>query len=402
MKRLLDKYASRLVAAGLALPDAPLLAGLDDELEWNRPAPEAGVLSGVLDSIQANSLLCFEPAPIHRAIIGFLASRSSGTITPEDCETRTFLHDLPVVQGFTTRAVSRALSLRKCAVIVDDDTVRVAAHGTVSPEQAFVTASSVCFASFVLFFSDYLRQCRAKFLRHEAGPDAEFQQVFNEVQELLPPPHRTPPRLATGPFTDADAASRAMSAAGRLTVQLGLVDSFFGNVSCRVDDTILISQTGSSLDELEGCIDACPMDGSSCAGLTASSELTAHSRIYETTDAHVILHGHPRFAVILSMLCDEQDCPNRGRCHIRCAKPRTAGGVPIVPGEVGTGPFGLCNTLPAAIAGQRGAIVHGHGLFTTSRTDFDEAFSSLLEIENTCRDEYFRLIDRALADGSTP
>ncbi len=170
------------------------------------------------------------------------------------------------------------------------------------------------------------------------------------------------------------------------------MDSYFGNISYRLGDTIYISQTGSSLDELAGCIDPCPMDGSSSAGITASSELTAHSEIYRRTDNRAVLHGHPKFSVILSMDCDEQACPDRGRCHIKCAKKRYINDIPVVPGEVGTGPTGLCHTLPPAIRGRRGAIVWGHGLFTVGRNDFNEAFQHLLAIENMCREEYFRRV----------
>ena len=73
-------------------------------------------------------------------------------------------------------------------------------------------------------------------------------------------------------------------------------------------------------------------------------------------------------------------------------------GVPIVPGEVGTGPFGLCNTLPAALTGtsgeKRGAIVYGHGLFTLGAVDFRDAFATLMGVEHFCRAEYFRRVAR--------
>jgi ribulose-5-phosphate 4-epimerase/fuculose-1-phosphate aldolase len=181
------------------------------------------------------------------------------------------------------------------------------------------------------------------------------------------------------------------------------VDSYFGNISYRLGDTILISQTGSSLDELGPCIDPCRMDGSSCAGITASSEYSAHKAVYEAEgNARAILHGHPRFSVILSLDCERLDCPRLGECHRACDTPRAVtdptGGldVPIVPGEVGTGPFGLCNTLPQALVGtagdRRGAIVYGHGLFTLGAVDFRDAFATLMDVEHFCRAEYFRRV----------
>jgi ribulose-5-phosphate 4-epimerase/fuculose-1-phosphate aldolase len=65
---------------------------------------------------------------------------------------------------------------------------------------------------------------------------------------------------------------------------------------------------------------------------------------------------------------------------------------PIVPGEVGTGPFGLCNTVPAAVAKRQNVIVYGHGLFTTGKEDFNEAFTDMLTIENKCQEKYFKLM----------
>jgi len=199
-----------------------------------------------------------------------------------------------------------------------------------------------------------------------------------------------------GPFATSKHVVQAMDQAGKATVELGLVDSFFGNISYCLDDVLYISQTGASLDELTDCIDPCPLDGSSCAGLTASSELMAHQEVVLKTGARAILHGHPRFTVILSMDCEKSSCEKRGRCHIECAEPRFIGNIPVVPGEVGTGPTGLVNTLPPAMVGRRGVIVYGHGLFATGREDFRESFATLLSVGNFCREQYFRQIDQYL------
>jgi len=131
------------------------------------------------------------------------------------------------------------------------------------------------------------------------------------------------------------------------------------------------------------------MDGSSCVGITASSELSAHRAIVARGTHRTVLHGHPKFSVILSLACEEKNCELRGQCHLRCPRPRQAAGFPIVSGEVGTGPYGLCHTVPPALVGHRGVIVHGHGVFTVGKTDFTDAFSALLEIENACRETYF-------------
>jgi len=384
MIRLLTKYADKIAAARLSAPGAPLLAGLDDALVFNREAPEATVLAGVFERMSIGSLLFLPPAEPYATIIDFLAARSGGAIAPSDCETRTFLHDLPVVSDFTPDALALALKRRKSVIVPG---LGVVAHGTVSPEQAFVSASSVCFACFVKFFADYLAMQRC------GTPDAEYTAAFGRAKRFLPPMHHRAPELTAGPFTSREQVLAAMDQAGKATVGYGLVDSFFGNISYCLDDVLYISQTGSSLDELPDCVDPCHLDGSSCAGLTASSELMAHQGVVLKTGAKAILHGHPRFAVIMSMDCDKKACDKIGRCHIDCTEPRFVWDVPVVPGEVGTGPRGIVNTLPPAMTGKRGVIVYGHGLFAVGREDFRVPFATLLEVENYCREEYFRRVE---------
>ncbi|MFH1915613.1 MAG: class II aldolase/adducin family protein [Pseudomonadota bacterium] len=392
MKALCDKYARKLATQGLCEPDTALVGGLDAELEWNRPDPRIATLAPLFDLLPINSLVFAPPAEPYATIIDHLAALAPGataqgapmnSLRPEDTETRTFLHDIPICREFSAPAMAAALSRRKAVIVPGQGIVSC---GTVSPEQGFVFFSSTVFACFVLFFSRYLAEAR------QGGPDARFRAAFEAASALLPGPRRDQPPLARTIPPTHDTALAAMAETGRAVVGHGLVDSFFGNISCRLGDTILISQTGSSLDELEGCIDACPMDGSSTAGLTASSELSAHEDVYRRGPARCILHGHPRFSVIMSMDCDRPDCPDRGRCHVRCTQCRTVEGVPIVPGEVGTGPTGLCNTLPPALADPArtgAAIVHGHGLFTASAAGFAEAFATLLDTENRCREAYF-------------
>ncbi len=381
MEQLVKKYAGKLIAAGLA--DNPLLCGLDDKVVWNRPDDDIPILEQVLDGMNINSLICARPAEPYLTIFRYLTSRYPETITPGDCETRTFLHDIPVIMDFTAASILTHLRRRKSVVVASGKSIRLITFGGVSPEQAFVSLSSVCFSAFVLFFSDYLSDCR------QGTVTEEQQRTFDKTAALLAPPHRTLPKLEIGPFKNEQQVYQAIIEAGRFTVDYGLVDSYFGNISYQLNQTIYISQTGSSLDELAGCIDPCSMDGSSCAGITASSELVAHDQIYKNTDNRAILHGHPKFAVILSMDCSDFDCVNRGHCHIKCTRKRFIEDVPIVPGEVGTGPTGLCHTLPPAIKNKRGVIVWGHGLFTVAGDDFNEAFKHLLEIENMCREAFF-------------
>jgi len=381
MKRLCEKYARKLTKQGLCSPGDPIIGGLDAKLVWNREDPRTAELTKIFDELSINSLVFSKPAEPFATIIDFLASRYPDVIQPEDTETRTFLHDIPVCWEFSAKAIANKLRKRKSVIIPGEGIV---SYGTVTPEQGFVFYSSTLFSCFVLFFSEYKKSV-------ENGTiDTNFKKAFDKSLKALPKYLIDSPKLAKGPFEDEETALAAMAEAGRSVVEYGLVDSFFGNISYRHGNIIHISQTGNSLDELNGCIDPCPMDGSSTVGLTASSELTAHEDIYHRTKVDCILHGHPKFSVIMSMSCSKQNCKHRGKCHINCTENRTIDGIPIVPGEVGTGPTGLCNTLPPAMESSGAAIVHGHGVFTSGQIDFNEAFKALLETEKLCRELYFK------------
>lgn len=377
MDALIARFAARLERAGLCLPGQALVAGLDDRLVFSRPDPVTPVLAAVVDRLGVSSLILAPPAEPYAAILEFLAAREAPAIRPRDCETRTFFHDIPVVAEPSAAAMGQALTRRKGAYVPG---YGILAHGALSPEQAFITVSSVAFAGFVKFFSDCLVAARA------GAVDGERAAVLARVMANLPPgPPEHPPTLARGPFTTRSEVLAALAQAGKATVDLGLVDSVFGNVSYNLDGALAISQTGAALDALAGCLDICPLDGSSCAGLTASSELGAHAALARLDGRRAILHGHPKFAVILSMDCDIADCPEREACHVACPRRRFLGQTPIVPGEVGAGPRGLVHTMPPALVGRAGVVVLGHGVFTAGRDDFNEALASLCAIEREAR-----------------
>lgn len=387
MEQLLAGYARSLAAAGLCDPDEVLVGGSDAEVVWSRPDPLAPALERIMERLSLAAMLLLRPREPYRSTLGFLAREAlarDATITPSDCETRTFLRELRTTASFEEDALTVALRFRKAVVVSDlDGEPAIVAHGALHPAQAFVTASSVGFAAFVKFFGDHLALQRTGRISPER--EAAFDRAWAGVRALP----ESAPALLQGPFEDAAGAREAMCEAGRATVDLGLVDSVFGNVSYRVGDVLHISQTGAPLDAMQGQIDPCPLDGSTCAGLTASSELSAHLDALARTGSRALLHGHPRFAVIMSMDCERRErCPNTDACHLRCSESRTAGGAPIIPGEVGRGPHGLCHTLPPALAGSSAAIVHGHGVFAHDPIDFNGPLQALLDVEKRCMADY--------------
>lgn len=387
MKSLLETYSRKLAERGLAEMSEIHFAALEAEIVWNRTDPDLD-LGAVFSGMSISTLLSARPAEPYRTLLNSLVRSQPHPLRARDTETRTFLHDLPVAPAGDAETLLPFLRRRKGVIAPGP---RLITTGTVTPEQAYIVFSSMIHATFVLYCLDHLDRCRS------AAVTPEEIEEFHFIMDRLPPPPGLGRPLARGPHTGDEEILAAVAEAGARTVTAGLVDSYFGNVSYHRQGTIYISQTGSSLEELPGCIDACPMDQSSCAGITASSELSAHRRVYTETDMDAVLHGHPRFAVILSLDCPERaGCPDAHRCHTHCRRKRSVAGVPIVCGEVGTGPYGLDRTMPPAVAQKGAAIVYGHGVFTAGRRDFNEPFQRLLKVENACRREFTKRVKAGL------
>jgi len=368
MLEQVNKYLDKLLKQGLVSDRQHVaLYGLDDELYTNQGKVSQWVYD-VFGKLNINSLLVARPEPVLWAIINELTRYDEEMIEPRDCESLTFIHDIPVIARMDALDIAKALNRRKGCIIKG---VGIVTSGTVSLEQAFISFSSICFATFVKYFSD--------FINATSGIDSKskFETArIEKVMELLSlsEPDLFENNLSADIPRDEDTILEAMNMAGKAIVEAALVDSFFGNISCRHEASIYISQTGSSLDELPGYIDAVPLDGSSSCELTSSSELGAHIKIYAITGDRVILHGHPKFSVIMSMYG-----PPLGFHEKRYVED-----IPVVTGEVGSGKHGLVHTLPPAMKDGGSAIVHGHGTFCSDARSFHEAFDRLMGIEHMC------------------
>ncbi len=384
MQDVLEKFAVKLARMGMADAGAPVLAGVDEETVWNRTGPEADYAREVWRELGSGpaALVYSQPASPYLEMFESLAKTYPDFVRPEDNESRTFLRGIAVTRETAPAAVAGVLRRAGNAWVVGRGLFTI---GPYTPEQAYVVYSSACFAAFVKFCGDRLDEAADGRLKR-----AEKKILQQALAADLPPAVAGGGALV-GPFTESGPAQAAVAEAGRLVVEWGLVDSYFGNVSYRLGETLYISQTGAPLDELPGQIDPVALDGSSCAGLTASSELAAHRAAVLDTGARAILHSHPRFTVVLSLRCERTDCPQRGACHVACPERPLVCGVPVVPGETGNGPTGLCRTVPPALAENgRGAIVRGHGIFCLGQEDFRQPLQEMLTVEHGARAEYAR------------
>jgi ribulose-5-phosphate 4-epimerase/fuculose-1-phosphate aldolase len=390
VRALIAKFTGKLERDRSVVPGRVGIAAQDDVM-LSEGAPDLSRLAAaVLSRLSCLGVVAASPSLPFAELLLRRAGADAAAIVPPDTETRTFLHDIPIVRreglaGDPVAAIAALLSNRK-GVIAEG--TGIVASGPVTLEQAYIHYSSVFHACYVKYLLDVLQD------GFRFPGEAESFRAFREA--FLRPPTAEGLSFRDGPLDDPKAVLPEIRAVGRYTVERGLVDSFFGNISYRAGGTVFISQTAASLDELAGCIDPVPADNRSTTGITASSELLAHRRIYEATGARAILHGHPKFAVAMSMLCDVKDCPVKD-CWKDCSRVRMLGDTPIVAGEIGAG--GLAARVPPVIGGPGKAIVYGHGVFAIGRDGFEEAFRAMVDVENRCREEYFRRLDARARDG---
>ena len=93
---------------------------------------------------------------------------------------------------------------------------------------------------------------------------------------------------------------------GRDIFLRGLISSHAGNMSARVVDRIYITRKSSMLGKLQQKdVIELELGKDDSQAPMASSELVVHTAIYRNTSALAIIHAHPPYATLLSMLKDE-------------------------------------------------------------------------------------------------
>ncbi|MBF8259385.1 MAG: aldolase domain protein, partial [Actinobacteria bacterium] len=106
----------------------------------------------------------------------------------------------------------------------------IVANGTVTVEQAYINYSSVFHAVFVKYLLDVL--ANGFLLSGE-------KEAFNAFRrDWLRPVSADGLAFRGGPLRDTGEILAEIAACGRYTVERGLVDSFFGNISCRAGDVV--------------------------------------------------------------------------------------------------------------------------------------------------------------------
>ncbi len=170
---------------------------------------------------------------------------------------------------------------------------------------------------------------------------------------------------------------------GRKLEQSGLVASRFGNISLRTNKGLVIKRTGVMLGEISGPEDVVEVGLALSDPLgEASTETQSHRTIYLHTDAQAIIHAHPPFAIVESLLQRDQVLPldSEGLPFL--------GTIPIVDGA--TGEQKLWDDLSRVLAAgkYRGAINRAHGSFAWGPALAD-CFNTTAMIEHSCKIRYY-------------
>ena len=167
---------------------------------------------------------------------------------------------------------------------------------------------------------------------------------------------------------------------GKKLVEYGLVESHFGNISIRTGDTMLITRSGSALDEIDqDAVVEVGIDRFSSMDLIASSETIVHRAIYMNTSALAIIHAHCPYSVIESLIGGSAIVPvdSEGIYFLH--------EIPVVTGGIGTSD--LAENAASLLREHKGVIIHGHGTIATGMI-LEEAYVVTSQIEHSCRVKY--------------
>jgi L-fuculose-phosphate aldolase len=172
-----------------------------------------------------------------------------------------------------------------------------------------------------------------------------------------------------------------MAKFGKKLVEHGLVELHFGNISIRIGSKMLITKSGSSLDEISGkSVVEVDIDKPSSLDDIASSEVAVHRAIYKYTPELAVIHAHPPFAVIESLLAEEEII------LINIEGQYFLHEIPVVRGAAGTPE--LAKSTSDALKDHKGVINFGHGTFAVGKA-LEEAYFITAQIEHSCKLKYY-------------
>jgi len=164
---------------------------------------------------------------------------------------------------------------------------------------------------------------------------------------------------------------------GRDIFLRGLISSHAGNMSARVVDRIYITRKSSMLGKLQQKdVIELELGKDDPQAQMASSELVVHTAIYRNTSALAIIHAHPPYATLLSMLKDEiVPVDTEGLYLFKRA--------PVVSPAKTIGSEESAAFVSEQLKENKIVLIKGHGSFARGET-LEEAFMYTSSLEASC------------------
>ena len=159
---------------------------------------------------------------------------------------------------------------------------------------------------------------------------------------------------------------------GKLLASYKLVDGASGNMSFKVGNKIVITKTGTNLDDLsrESFVEV-DLDEENPY---ASSDLIVHKEVYKNTDYKAVLHCHGVYNVVLSFKFNEiKPLDLEGSLYF--------GSIRVVKGEFRSKE--LAKKIADAIREKGVVVVRGHGIYSAGE-NLREAFNKACYVEHSC------------------
>lgn len=169
-------------------------------------------------------------------------------------------------------------------------------------------------------------------------------------------------------------AWEALVATARRTVADGLVVGTSGNVSVRVDDTVLVTPSGVPYDRLTPeDVTGVDLDGRQVLGtLVPTSELPMHLAVYHASDAGAVVHTHAVHATAVSTLV-----PELPLIHYMSA---ALGGPVRVAPYATYGTQELAENMLRALTDRTACLLQNHGTMAYGTT-LDQAYDRTAQLE---------------------
>jgi L-fuculose-phosphate aldolase len=171
---------------------------------------------------------------------------------------------------------------------------------------------------------------------------------------------------------------------GRLLDLHGMNTSHSGNMSVRRGDRIFITRRGSmSADIKKNDVIETGIYEDDSGIVLASTETIVHRAIYRDTSALAVIHAHPPYAIVLSLLEKEIIAVDaEGSYHIHK--------IPVVDLKVPVGSTEAAEKVPPVLKKYKAVVVRSHGVFTTGSI-LEEAYMWVSIVDSISRLRYLAL-----------